>query len=95
MNTTIRTARRFGATLAIAGIAALGSVVVAPAASAAESVTVQDGPATVVERSGHNGPDAFIHLEHGRVPVFYCDEDKPNQRHNKCEPVVVADGARF
>ena len=44
MNTDIpRTARRFALTLAVAGIAALGSVAVAPAASAAGFVYTQDG----------------------------------------------------
>ena len=73
------TARRFALTLAVAGIAAMGSVAIAPAASAA-----QDGPNAVSERSASNGPDAFIEREHGREPVFFCDEDKPNQHHDKC-----------
>src|SRR5687768_18025014 len=38
------TARRFALTLAVAGVAAMGSVALAPAASAA-----QDGPVTIVE----------------------------------------------
>ena len=71
------TARRFALTLAVAGIAAMGSVAMAPAASAA-----QDGPSSVVQQN--SGPDAFIVMEHGKKPVFFCDDDKPNQRHNNC-----------
>ena len=94
MNTSFRTARRFGATLAIAGIAALGSVAVAPAASAAQTAAIEDGPATLIDNPDGHGPDAFIAFEHGRVAVFFCDEDKSNQRHNNCEPAPAAD-ARF
>jgi hypothetical protein len=76
------TARRFALTLAVAGIAAMGSVAIAPAASAAE-----EGSVTVEHREG-NGPDAFIQGEHGRTPVFFCDADKPNQHHGKCLDVT-------
>ena len=93
MTTTFTPLRRLGASLAIAGFAALGSVALAPAASAAQD-TVQDGPASVVHRSGGNGPDAFVVLEHGVKPVFFCDEDKPKKHSKKCEPVVVG-GDRF
>jgi hypothetical protein len=93
MFTTLSSARRIGATLAIAGIAALGSVTLAPAASAAPLES--DGPISVIEGNGH-GPDKFIVLENGqRIPVFYCDDDKPNKQHNNCEAPVVADGPRF
>jgi hypothetical protein len=78
MNSTIAgTARRFALTLTVAGIAALGSVAVAPAASAAPSDSV-------VIRNGDNGPDAFVILEHGKIPVFECDADKPKKQHNNC-----------
>jgi len=94
MNATLSSARRIGATLAIAGIAALGSVALAPAASAAPAAV--DGPISVVDGKGNGGPDKFIVLENGqRIPVFYCDETKPNKRHNNCEAPVVADGPRF
>ena len=77
MNSTIAvTARRFALTLTVAGIAALGSVAVAPAASAAQS--------DVVINEGNNGPDAFVILEHGKIPVFECDADKPKKQHNNC-----------
>ena len=72
MNTEMAlTARRFALTLAVAGIAAMGSVALAPAASAA-----QDGPAFVVEKDKGNGPDQFLVYEHGKKPVFFCEDDK-------------------
>jgi hypothetical protein len=75
MSSTITaTARRFALTLTVAGIAALGSVAVAPAASAAQSdVVIND-----------NGPDAFVILEHGKMPVFECDPINMNKQHNNC-----------
>jgi len=76
------TARKFALTLAVAGVAAIGSIAVAPAASAAP--VAQNGPDSVTERSGGNGPDAFLEREHGRQAIFFCDEDKPNKQHNKC-----------
>ena len=95
MNANLSPIRRIGATLAIAGFAALGSVALAPAASAAP-VGAEDGPISVIEGNGKGGPDKFIVLEDGqRIPVFYCDEDKPNKRHNNCEAPVVVDGPRF
>ena len=83
--TTIGTARRFALTLTVAGAAALGSIAIAPAASAAQS--------DVVINDGDNGPDAFVILEHGKMPVFECDPAKPNQRHNNC--LHVYGGTRF
>jgi hypothetical protein len=77
------TARRFALTLAVAGIAAMGSVALAPAASAA-----QDGPSSVIDNSHGNGPDQFIQLEHGRQPIFFCDVEKPNKQHNNCIDLV-------
>ena len=74
------TARRFALTLAVAGIAALGSVALAPAASAA-----QDAPGATVEKKSHgNGPDAFLQLEHRKVPIFFCDAEKPKQHAKDC-----------
>ena len=78
MNSTLTcTARRFGLTLAVAGIAALGGIAVAPAASAAQD-------SGVVLRDGNNGPDAFIELDHGKMPVFECDPVNMNKQHNNC-----------
>ncbi|TFV76889.1 hypothetical protein E4P39_08340 [Blastococcus sp. CT_GayMR19] len=74
------TARRFALTFAVAGIAALGSVALAPAASAA-----QDVPGATVEHTSHgNGPDAFVQMEHRKLPVFFCDADKPKRHHKDC-----------
>jgi hypothetical protein len=84
------TARRFALTLAVAGIATIGSVAIAPAASA---TSTQDGPSYVIEGPG-NGPDAFIVNEHGREPVFFCDLDKPKKQHNNCV-MMVKNGPRF
>ena len=86
MNSTLTgTARRFALTLTVAGIAALGGIAVAPAASAAQS--------DVVINDGTNGPDAFVVLEHGKMPVFECNPDNPNQRHNNC--IDVSGPTRF
>jgi hypothetical protein len=82
MTSSTRTARRFGLTLAVAGIAALGSVAIAPAASAAP---VNDGPASIIDGPGNgNGPDKFIVTDSGRIPVFFCDADKPHKHHGDC-----------
>lgn len=71
MSSTITVkARRFVLTLTVAGIAALGGIAVAPAASAAPP----EG----------KGPALIMDLEHGKLPVFECDTDKPKQRHNHC-----------
>ena len=68
------TARTFALTLAVTGIAVMGSVAIAPAASA--SAVAQDGPGTVVEKLNGNGPDQFLIGEHGRKPIFICGDDK-------------------
>jgi hypothetical protein len=85
------TARRFALTLAVAGVAAMGSVAIAPAASAAPvdsaapaAVLVQDGPGTVIEKTTGNGPDQFMILEHGRQPIFLCDAEEPKKHAKKC-----------
>jgi hypothetical protein len=72
-------ARRATVTLSATGLALLAGVLAAPAASAAPG-------------SAHGGPDAFVQLEHGRQPVFFCDEDRPNQRHAIC---LTLGGPRF
>jgi hypothetical protein len=90
METTRRPVRRLAMALAVAGVAGLGTVITAPAAAAAAPVT-QDGPAYVVEGKG-NGPDYFIVTGNKRIPIFYCDPEKPNKQHNKC---LVEDGPRF
>ena len=75
-------ARRFALTLAVTGIATMGSVALATTASAAP--VAQDGPSSVVEKSGSNGPDEFLILEHGKKPIFFCEDDQPNKQHNNC-----------
>jgi hypothetical protein len=78
MNTTI-TARRLVLTLTVAGIAALGGVAVAPAASAAPSAD--------------NGPVLFLDFGPGRIPVFLCDDLNENKRHNNC--IDISGPTRF
>jgi hypothetical protein len=60
--------RRVTVAVAVAGAAALGSLVSMPQASAASAA----------------GPDAFIKVDHGSAPVFFCDPAKPNKQHNNC-----------
>ena len=89
MNSTL--ARRFALTLATAGIAVLGSVAVAPAASAAPA---QSGFSHFVEGPGQgNGPDVFIVTDHGRVPVFFCDDS--GKHAENCTPTGEGDSGRF
>ena len=102
---------RIATTLVTLGIAAVGSIALAPAASAAPA---QDGPSYVIDGPGMdsdngNGPDAFIVTENGRVPVFFCDtkEDKGKVKENKdvkeakvkhankCAPVGNEESGRF
>jgi hypothetical protein len=73
--TTIGAARRFALTLTLAGAAALSSVAIAPAASAAPA---QDGSNYLIEGTG-NGPDAFILTATGRIPVFFCEDVQPGK----------------
>jgi hypothetical protein len=92
IQTTTRSARRFALTLAVAGVAALGSVAVAPAAFAASNV---DGPAYVIDGPDNgNGPDSFLVTDHGRTPIFFCDDENPNKQHNNCISMAPT-GARF
>jgi hypothetical protein len=89
MNSTL--ARRLALTLATAGIAVLSSVAVAPAASAAPA---EAGLTFIDERPGKvNGPDAFIVTEHGRVPVFFCDDS--GKLAENCTPTGDGDSGRF
>jgi hypothetical protein len=97
--TRISTARRLVLTLTVAGVAALGSVAIAPAASAAP---VEGGTNMLIEGTG-NGPDAFILTATGRIPVFFCDDVQPGKdgvvdqvmkQHNICV-VLQPGGNRF
>jgi len=85
------TARRFALTLAVAGIAAMGSVALAPAASAAP--VEQDGPGTIIETTHGNGPEQFLLGEHGRTAIFFCDFEKPEKHENKC--IDMTGSSRF
>jgi hypothetical protein len=87
----LRPARRFAMVLAVAGAAALGTVATAPAALAAPAPAREDLPVTVMNDKG-NGPDAFIITEKGRVPIFFCDPEKPKKQHNNC---LVVGGPRI
>lgn len=71
----VRSARRTALTVAVAGIAAFGTVAVAPAAFAADST---NGTAYVLDGNG-NGPDAFVVTSTGRIPVFFCEDVKPGK----------------
>ena len=76
MNSTIAgTARRVALTLTVAGIAALGGIAVAPAASAAPA---QSDTNYLIEGNG-NGPDAFVVTSTGRVPAFFCEDVQPGK----------------
>jgi hypothetical protein len=73
------TARRLVLTLSVAGIAVLGGVGVAPAASAAP-------PAG-------NGPAVFLEFGHGKEPVFMCDDLNVHKYHGNC--IDVSGPTRF
>lgn len=60
--------RRATVAVAVAGAAALGSIVSVPQATAAPAA----------------GPDRFIQLKHGSAPIFFCDPATPNKQHNNC-----------
>src|SRR5690349_19219518 len=75
MRTTFSTARRLALTLTLAGAAALGSLAIAPVASAAP---VADGTNMLIPGVG-NGPDAFILTSTGRIPVFFCEDVQPGK----------------
>ena len=85
-------ARRISATVAMAGAVLFGAVVLAPVASAETDGVDVDGGYVVIETV--HGPDAFLVTDRGRSPIFFCDADNPNQRHNLCQP-DPASGGRF
>jgi len=91
-----RFARRTSVTAAMAGAVAFGALAFAPAASAAQpEPSSVDGGYTIVEKTNGNGPVAFLVDENGhKNPIFFCDEDKPNQRRDICQPDPAA-GGRF
>jgi len=91
---TAHLARRTSVTVALAGAVPFGAVALAPAASAASADSV-DGTYTIVEKTNGNGPDAFLVTDDGRTPVFFCDDDTSNQRHNNCQDDPNSGGSRF
>ena len=78
----LRSVRTLGIATAVAGVAVVGLSSAAPSSSVASA----------------DGPDAFMELDHGVAPIFFCDPDKPMQHHNtdahpyKCYDL---DGLRF
>ena len=93
---TTSTARRVTLTFAMAGTVAFGAVALAPAASAAQAAApAVDGGYTVVEKTNGNGPVAFLITGKGKKPIFFCDEDKPNQRKNVCQDDPTTGEGRF
>ena len=94
---TLNLARRTSITVAMAGAVAFGAVALAPAASAAAPAAPAsvDGSYEVVDKANGNGPEAFLVTEHGKKPVFFCEDDKPNKRHNNCQPDPNGADGRF
>ena len=89
-------ARRSSLMVAMAGAVVFGAVALAPAASAATDGAEVDGSYTIVGKTNGNGPVAFLVDEYGnRTPIFFCDPEKPNQRHDICQPDPNAGGGRF
>jgi hypothetical protein len=71
-------------------------VALAPAASAAADGAEVDGGYAIVDKTNGNGPVAFLVDENGnKTPVFFCDPEKPHQRHNNCQVDPNAGGGRF
>lgn len=97
MTRSTSTLRRTAATVALAGAAVLGTVALAPAASAAQPATpaVVDGGSYTVPGNGNGGPAWFLVTDQGRKPIFFCDADKPNKRQNNCQNDPEAAPDRF
>ena len=93
------TARRFALTLAVAGIAAMGSVALAPAASAA--AVRRTAPAPSSRTDNGNGPDQFIVA--GARPRRPCssatrgqaDTSTQNDVHRRCDAAPRASDGRL
>jgi hypothetical protein len=86
---------RIATTLATAGIAVFAGVALAPAASAASTAPVQDGPSYVIEaNNAGNGPDAFIVTEQGRTPVFFCEDEKDKGKKDDKKDAKAEDKAK-
>ena len=88
--------RRTATTVALAGAAVFGTVALAPAASAAQSAPpAVDGASYTVPGKSNGGPSWFLVTDHGRKPIFFCEDDKPNKRQNNCQADPVAAPDRF
>ena len=85
---TPSTLRRATATIALAGAATFGGVALAPAASAAQ--LSYDGSSYVIDGRNGNGPAAFLVIDQGRKPIFYCPNEKSNRVHKVCQADPVA-----
>ena len=97
MTRSTSTLRRTATTVALAGAAILGTVALAPAASAAQSATptAVDGGSYTIPGTGNGGPSYFLVTDQGRKPIFFCDADKPNERQNNCQADPEAAPDRF
>jgi hypothetical protein len=62
----LRSVRTLGLATAVAGVAVVGLTSGAPSSSVASAA----------------GPDAFVQTDHGVVPIFFCDHEKPHKHHN-------------
>ena len=93
MTRSTSTIRRTAVTIALAGATAFGTVALAPAASAAQPAV--DGSSYTVPGNGKGGPDYFLVTEKGRKPIFFCEDDQPNKRHNNCQADPGAAPDRF
>jgi len=82
LGSSLRSVRTLGLVTAVAGAAVVGLTSGAPSSSVASAA----------------GPDSLVRVDHGVVPIFFCDPEKPNAHHNtdkhpyKCYDL---DGPRF
>jgi len=75
----LRSVRTLGLVTAVAGVAVVGLTSGAPSSSVASAA----------------GPDSLVRVDHGVVPIFFCDPAKPHKHHNtdkhpyKCTDVAA------
>ena len=62
----LRSVRTLGLVTAVAGVAVVGLSSGAPSSPVASAA----------------GPDALVHVDHGVVPIFFCDPAKPHKHHD-------------
>jgi hypothetical protein len=83
-----------GVATAVAGVAVVGLTSGTPAFAAPAPPAPPAAPAAP---AGH-GPDDMVRLDHGVLPVFFCDPAKPHKHHNTAKhPYKCVDtkGPRF